>query len=603
MLKQHQATLLYAHFCTVDDSDTLSASQFLLKLHAQALDRLPGYRAQFPPADPPLQVKKPWNDWAQLILPALRKALVSSTAVTATWYILVDALDESIAASSSATEVSSVASLLAKIRQSLPLRIGLIVLSRRERFLLEQFETARVVNIDPAQGMADVFVYFRELFNQSSALQSKTKAEHAALATDATKQLCRALPPSDETAMDWAAACCSRFADGNFLVASLLADTLRYRPTAVTFRRLVLSVPLGLGAKFSQFFHLRYPDPATWKLVSPLLTILVSGRRSRDEVQACFRVATGATSTADFFNSERLLLPFLSVESDQLALYHSSLVEWLTDEKRSGQFAVSPVDATWYEACARACCLVNEQLFRGLSRSSGALNVVFKETLGHGILLDLAVPLRWRQSTALVDPLKALDDLAAILGRLSERDGRPYRLLNALAVDGRLKLPPNALFIVENPLTMMWLVRAHGFSADVPVLRKGPSLALHHRALSGHCLLFHTLLRLGASINARDSAGRTALYWACFAGNAHMTKVLLDQGAQILPGRGRLPFQVVAHRLQTAQFTDVIRLLHLTRTLRAAAVQTKCLLNRKSHLFCRVRTFTSRICFLYSSAN
>ena len=62
----------------------------------------------------------------------------------------------------------------------------------------------------------------------------------------------------------------------------------------------------------------------------------------------------------------------------------------------------------------------------------------------------------------------------------------------------------------------------------------------------GHVALVHAFLAKGASANARDAAGGSALHWAAGAGKPVIVELLIKHGADVLArdGRGRSALDV-----------------------------------------------------------
>ena len=65
----------------------------------------------------------------------------------------------------------------------------------------------------------------------------------------------------------------------------------------------------------------------------------------------------------------------------------------------------------------------------------------------------------------------------------------------------------------------------HGFPIDEPIMDSGVNLLMHAAALFPSDQL-QTILDLNPNVNARDSLGRTALHFACRAGNIDNFNVL-----------------------------------------------------------------------------
>ena len=67
----------------------------------------------------------------------------------------------------------------------------------------------------------------------------------------------------------------------------------------------------------------------------------------------------------------------------------------------------------------------------------------------------------------------------------------------------------------------------HGFPIDEPIMDSGVNLLMHASALFPSDQL-QTILELNPNVNARDSVGRTALHFACRAGNIDTFQVLTE---------------------------------------------------------------------------
>lgn len=89
--------------------------------------------------------------------------------------------------------------------------------------------------------------------------------------------------------------------------------------------------------------------------------------------------------------------------------------------------------------------------------------------------------------------------------------------------------------------------------------RFGPDRDLIEGIKKGHPAIVHAYLAKGASANARDEKGGTALHWAAGRGNAAIVALLIDHGADIgaRDGVGQTPLDV-ARRMGRAEAAEAL---------------------------------------------
>ncbi|KAN0113235.1 Ankyrin repeat-containing domain protein, partial [Hyaloscypha variabilis] len=85
--------------------------------------------------------------------------------------------------------------------------------------------------------------------------------------------------------------------------------------------------------------------------------------------------------------------------------------------------------------------------------------------------------------------------------------------------------------------------------------------ALHLASKIGYLVIVEILIQSGANINTRTSKGAIPLYRAVVRGHEHITRILLESGADFmkpLPTRTRPTILYVASHFG---FTDIVQLL------------------------------------------
>ncbi|KAH9216220.1 ankyrin repeat-containing domain protein, partial [Leptodontidium sp. 2 PMI_412] len=125
---------------------------------------------------------------------------------------------------------------------------------------------------------------------------------------------------------------------------------------------------------------------------------------------------------------------------------------------------------------------------------------------------------------------------------------------------------------INHPSALLWAAR-HGLTNTVlKFLELGANVqatlendrrvtALHLASEKGHLLVVEALIPSGAVINVQTSQGVTPLHRAVIAGHEHVTRVLLQCGADFmkpLPTRNR---PTVLHVASHFGFTDIVQLL------------------------------------------
>ncbi len=104
-------------------------------------------------------------------------------------------------------------------------------------------------------------------------------------------------------------------------------------------------LPKGLRGIYPIFFARRFPDEADYERTKRVLQVMVAAREPLSEAQLAG--ATGLDDEEELPGVLRRLTPFLvrrqSKTGEVLALYHKSLLDWLTDKQlRGSRFYISP---------------------------------------------------------------------------------------------------------------------------------------------------------------------------------------------------------------------------------------------------------------------
>jgi DNA polymerase III delta prime subunit len=582
------AQLLGFHICSYDTTKTLSASDFVRSVADMCKKRLPSYAAALrntPKARKVLEeaacVADPVEAFATGVLHPLKHLLEGQ------WCLLVDSLDESLAAGN----VLTIAELLAhpRVAAALPARLRLIATSRRVPRVEQMFRDAKVLPIhaQSERGRADVSQFVTELLRES---------EFKSLLTLADKQCpagARKVGPAS-----WLVQNVSDYADGNFLACTMiLADLCASSSGPECSLRIdsLPHVPKGLDKYYFWSFSTRFGSSsgATWKRLEPLLRIVaVRGVAYPALMEVCLRLSSPDFADSDFRDFQHQISSFIVLnERGAWSFHHKSLCDWLLDvsnEYRCGhqdqislQFGCTCLLAVHWFLCRRAACgvlpCIKELLqghisdpSRGIEAASRvALEPVFRQ-------YDWSVML----TAASQDLEKARPELSIALKTLREfrtgclpdrkfgtgesrscqhvlRQGGVYAI-HSLILDWNIS--PDVVDDSGEPAL-------HFFAGcrDVPVV--------WNRA--------RALLERGAAVNLVDDSFNTALHIACgHDEGSGMVKLLLEFKADssLDNARGQTPLQIALTPPRApSPVIDVLTTATATRQMARPAAPDDCI--------------------------
>jgi WD40 repeat protein len=311
--------VLAHHCCRADTPATLQPGPFVRSLAAQAAARLQGYAAWLggAAAAEALGEARCAEDPASALEAGVLAPLSRLEAPPgAPLYLLVDALDESLALRGAAAPLTLVDLLAARL-DYLPGWLRVVATTRREGAVLDQLRGLRAWQLDAQdpRNLADLEAYIlRRLGDEALAGR---------------------LACAGRVAADVAAELLSRSA-GNFLYVRQALDGLErdlYRVDRLD------ALPPGLYGLYLGFFRRHFPDETAYAPARRVLQVVVAAREPLTAEQLA--EATGLQREDELPGVLRRLDAYLPGRAGpdgvrRYAVYHQSLADWLTDPELRG---------------------------------------------------------------------------------------------------------------------------------------------------------------------------------------------------------------------------------------------------------------------------
>lgn len=321
------------HFCSRSNIESCRPTAWLAGLIYQLAAQFTPYRDRIEQFNPPN-----WEDPAESLFRTLiadpLRACQAELGVEEPWVLVIDGLDESVAAAGEGLK-----DLLAHSAERLPDWLCLLVTSRPDQALIATFNIAGVrhhhLDAQHDRNQQDLTAYIARCIERTTAERN--------------------IPNRPDTVSRLA-----ELAAGNFLFAKMTLSALS-SPDPKT--RLTLdaigALPANLGGLYHTMFAKRFQDRTGYEReVLPLLDCLIAAQGPVPE-----DVLVKATGLDEHTGHRglRLLSQFLSRSGANVRVFHQSLAEWLSAPDHSAEFAVSLqnghlrlADACWEEYQAGA---------------------------------------------------------------------------------------------------------------------------------------------------------------------------------------------------------------------------------------------------------
>lgn len=322
------------HFCDHNTAATLEAATFVRSVAAQLAGVLPAYQAAVE-ADPEARrwLEEAQTDPASAFSQAVIGKLQGIAAPAAPWLLLVDGLDETLAApaSSAGGNGSSIVALLASGTGKLPPWLRVLATSRRRQEVRQPLDAAYkcdLVDAEEARNLSDIHDYVL------GRCGSEPLATQLAQAGTSPEQLAERLADFEQSG-------------GKFLYAVRVLNDLA--STNGSFRPDRLDdLPRGMEGFYLDAFRHRFAAGEDFEPMRALLGVLCSQREPLGRRELAAILSVGEPRAVSEPQVQRLLAKiedFLRITNKLIAFDHLSLVQWLSEENddgfpRAGTYAV-----------------------------------------------------------------------------------------------------------------------------------------------------------------------------------------------------------------------------------------------------------------------
>jgi len=332
--------VLAYHFCLADTPDTLQPGQFVRSLAGMIADRLEPYAAKLEDSSvreaigPSRCEADPAGAFDEGVLGPLQSLPTPEGDVR---YVLVDALDESLAPQGPVGQ-TTIVDVLASRLDRFPPWLRILATTRDERPILDQLRCLRAREIDAndRRNLEDVRRYI------SARLDGKDLAERVDASSLSRQRVVEMLQERSA---------------GNFLYAEQVLDGLERGQYAFADLE---ALPAGLWNLYRVFFEHYFPGGTDYAGARRVLEVVLAAQAPLAEMQlaAAAGLQSGAELSAVLEGLSVYLHKRAEVEGAACyALFHNSLADWLTDSEQCGEvYSVSArrgherlADACWNE--------------------------------------------------------------------------------------------------------------------------------------------------------------------------------------------------------------------------------------------------------------
>jgi hypothetical protein len=302
-LAHHQKVdIIAAHFVEYDKPDHKDPERVILSLAFQIASRLPDYRKflmGLPELDA-LSVKNAAELFSYLLTEPLKLCINGGRARSV---VLIDALDEA-----DTKNGNELARLLAREAKNLPDWISFVVTSRPESAILNTLShlKPRELKADDEQNRNDLVEFLADWLKRRDQM-------------DASKLIPKIIDASE----------------GNFLYLRQFCEGVENKWYDLNDTS---AYPKGLTGIYQDFFKRQFPDIAQYeKYQRPLLEIIASAHEPLPEDVGI------SILNIKKYDLHKVLTPLGSmfpIKDARIVPYHKSLVDWLVDWKRSGEYFI-----------------------------------------------------------------------------------------------------------------------------------------------------------------------------------------------------------------------------------------------------------------------
>jgi WD40 repeat protein/serine/threonine protein kinase len=304
-----EGQVLAYHCCRTDTPETLAPASFVRSLAGMLSTRLPEYAKALECASVINSLRRadtdPESAFEAALLAPLHKIKEPQTRRC---YLLIDALDESLARAGPTT----IFDVLCTRLDRLPPWLGLIATTRNDPRVLNPLRSLRVqvISAQDRKNQDDVRRFIRSQLGEARLLL-KAQAN-------------RKLPTRLETDL-------LRSSAGNFLFVRTALDAIASGQLSFDH---IKNLPPGLSSLYEIFFRRLFPKPAKdYSQARRALETIVAAREplTREQIAA----ATNLDPEDELLRILSRLAPFVPAFEGRYSLFHKSLVDWLTGWDRS----------------------------------------------------------------------------------------------------------------------------------------------------------------------------------------------------------------------------------------------------------------------------
>lgn len=306
--------VLAYHCCQADTPATVAPGLFVRSLAAMIASQLKQYATCL--SEPAMEealsesscASDPASSFERGILTPLESFLAPEQGVR---YILVDALDESLAVAGG-TSRTTIVDVLASRVERLPAWLRIVATTRKDRKVLDHLRGLRAFEIDSQKpdNTRDVETYVRQ------RIQVAVSNGHIAEGAAKSEQICRVL--------------CEK-SGGNFLYVQQVLQGIERG--VYGFDRLD-ELPPGLHSIYLRFLARDFPDDTAFARARSVLGVVLAAREPLT-LEELARI-TGIDAEEELPKTVRSLAPYMPEREGRYVIYHKSLADWLTDLAQRG---------------------------------------------------------------------------------------------------------------------------------------------------------------------------------------------------------------------------------------------------------------------------
>jgi len=305
------------HFCTSSIIKTCEPIDWIKEIVFQMAAQFDIYRTEIEKRSmTPVWSAPPESLFRSLVVDPLIK-VKNDLYIENPWIFIIDSLDEAMSVTGHA-----MIDILAFSVDFLPSWVKIIATCRPDQSIISRLSIEGVKHIkieaDDSNNQNDLKLYvekriqrFGDILTQASSLSLVDKV--------------------------------STISYGNFQFAKVLIDSLETsKKTDVISLNQLNQYPIGLIGLYDRIFRKRFSDLSVYrKNVLPILNCLIA---SKEPIDSKDLHTASKLDELDANNGILLISQFLNQTDLGLRLFHQSIIDWLSDFERSGEFAASKVN-------------------------------------------------------------------------------------------------------------------------------------------------------------------------------------------------------------------------------------------------------------------